>query len=309
MGQPAFQGSKKGKKESEAIHEYQISHPEKIYFPLDKITKGDVAGYYEKIANYILPYLKDKPLVMRRFPDGISKPSFVQKEAGNVPDFVKTALIHHEDRDIHYILVNNLETLLYVVNLGSIEMHPFNAPITHIHKPDYLVFDLDPEQIPFDAVIKTARTFFETLSDLNILSYCKTSGSRGLHIYIPLAGKYDFEHVRQFAFTIATRVNDRIPSITSLERSPKKRQNKVYIDTLQNREMQTVAAPYSIRGKPGATVSTPLEWEEVNKELNPQKFNINTLFKRLDKLGDIFKPVLGKGIDMKKILKTIDDSR
>lgn len=308
MRQPSFQGLREDKKTKEVIHEAEITHPTKIYFPKEKISKGEVIEYYEKIAGYILPYLKNRPLVMRRFPDGIAKPSFVQKEAGHVPDFVETVTVEHEDRDVHYIVVNNKETLLYVANLGSIEMHPFNASIDHLKEPDYLVFDLDPEKISFEAVIKTAQTLHEVLDQFDIPNYCKTSGATGLHIYIPLDGKYDFEQTRQFAWIIASMVHEKIPNITSLERMPKKRQKKVYLDTLQNREMQTLAAAYSLRGKPGATVSTPLEWDEVKKGLDPLKFNINTLFKRLDKLGDIFKPVLGKGINMKKILKAIDDA-
>ena len=305
MRQPSFQGLRDDKKSKEVTHEAEISHPTKIYFPKDKITKGEVVEYYEKISDFILPYLKDRPLVMRRFPEGIAKPSFVQKEAGHVPDFVETVTVAHEERDVHYIVVNNVETLLYVVNLGSIEMHPFNANLNHLQEPDYLLFDLDPETISFEAVIKTAQTLHEVLDKYDIPSYCKTSGATGLHIYIPLDGKYDFEQTRQFAWIIASIVHEKIPTITSLERSPKKRQKKVYLDTLQNREMQTLASAYSLRGKPGAPVSTPLEWSEVKKGLDPSKFNIKTIFKRLDKLGDIFKPVLGKGINMKKILDSL----
>lgn len=266
-----------------------ITHPDKLYFPKENITKGEVAAYYEAISDYILPYLKNRPLVMHRFPEGIEGISFIQKEAGRVPNFVKTALVHHEDHDVHYILVNNLKTLLYVVNLGSIEMHPFNAPISHLDKPTYLIFDLDPEAVPFEAVIETARALHKALDEEKIPNFCKTSGSRGLHLFVPVDGKTPFDDVRDFAFQIATRIHDELPDITSLERSPKKRQGRVYIDTLQNREMQTIAAPYSLRAKPGAPVSTPLHWDEVKKGLDPKKFNIHTISKRLDKMGDIWK--------------------
>jgi bifunctional non-homologous end joining protein LigD len=272
MRQPVFQGLRDDKKPKQVNkEEAAVSNPSKVLWPNEGITKGDLIHYYEEISEYILPYLKNRPLVMHRFPNGIDKEGFYQKEAGtHLPDFVKTFAVQHEDRKINYIVVDNVETLLYVANLGSIEMHPFNATCKHLLQPDYLVFDLDPEAIDFEEVIKTANTLHDFLDELNVPNYCKTSGSRGLHIYVPVHAKYDYETVRELGRLIASLVNEKLPKITSLERSPKKRQGKVYIDYLQNREMQTVVAPYSVRPKPNATVSTPLEWSEVKKVSTPR---------------------------------------
>lgn len=280
---------------------------DKIYWPQDKITKGDLLHYYESISSFILPYLKNRPLVMHRFPDGITGESFYQKEAGeHLPSFIKTFSIRHEERKVSYIVVQNLESLLYVVNLGSIELHPFNASLKHLHNPDYMVFDLDPEDIAFDRVIDTAQAIHELLDSLKIPNYCKTSGATGLHIYVPLHCKYDFQQVQQIMFILASKVHDKIPDFTSLERSPKKRQKKVYIDYLQNREMQTVVCAYSVRAKPHATVSTPLDWKEVKYGLNPADFTIKTVPERVNGQKDLFKAILGKGINLETLLKKLD---
>jgi bifunctional non-homologous end joining protein LigD len=174
-----------------------------------------------------------------------------------------------------------------------------------LEKPDYAIIDLDPEDIGFDKVVETAQVVHKTLEKYKIPSYPKTSGATGIHIYIPLGAQYTHDQVRQFVQILVTIINRQLPKITSLERSPKNRQKRIYLDYLQNRKGQTLAAPYSVRPKPGATVSTPLEWSEVNKKLDPKQFTIKNIFKRLEKKGDIFKPVLGKGIDLKKVLADI----
>lgn len=171
--------------------------------------------------------------------------------------------------------------------------------------PDYLIFDLDPEKIEFEHVIHTAKVLYRVLKELDVPSYCKTSGGRGLHIYLPLGGKYTNEQSRQFAELIAQIVHEELPSITSLQRLPKNRQGKVYIDFLQNGLGKTVVSPYSVRPKPGAPVSTPLEWDEVKEGLNPLQFNMQTIVERLRNRKDLFKPVLGKGINLEKAVKKL----
>ena len=275
---------------------FQPTHEEKLYWKKEKITKGDLLDYYRTVAPTILPYLKNRPLVMHRFPEGIEGESFYQKEApANHPSFVKTIKVHHEERIIDYILVNNLDTLLYVVNLGSIELHPFSAQMKQLQKPDYLILDLDPEGLPFDAVVEVANQIHALLDAEKVANFCKTSGSRGLHIYVPMKAHYDFDEVKSWAHQVAIKAHNKLPRTTSLERLPNKRQKKVYIDFLQNRQMQTVVAPYSVRGRPHATVSTPLLWSEVKEGLDPLDFTIKTVPKRLIKKGDPFKGVLGKG--------------
>lgn len=285
----------------------KLTNLNKIYWSQGKITKGEMLRYYEAIAPHILPYLKNRPLVLHRFPDGIKGQNFYQKEAGpNLPSFVKTFSVQHEERKISYLVVQNVQTLLYVANLGSIELHPFNAVCSHLEKPDYMVFDLDPEGIFFNAVVDTALVLREILEEVHVPSFCKTTGATGLHIYVPLHGKYSYDQVRQFGHLVATAVHRKLPGTTSLERSPAKRRRKVYIDILQNQKMQTLVCPYSVRGKPYATVSTPLLWKEVKHGLDPTAFTIKTVPQRLSKKGDVFKKILGKGINLRAALTHLE---
>lgn len=284
----------------------KLTHLEKLYWKKERISKGDLLTYYAQVAPYILPYLKNRPLVLHRFPEGIEGEAFFQKEAGpNLPSYVKTAAVVHNAKNVNYILVQNANTLLYAANLSSIEMHIFNSTIKHLEKPDYVVLDLDPEDISFEAVIETALTIHDILEELKVPHLCKTSGMSGLHIYIPLAAKYTYEIGREFAFLIATIAHQKLPQITSLERSPKKRQKKVYIDTLQNLKGQTLVAPYSVRAAPHAPVSTPLLWQEVKPGLDPLAFSMKAILKRLALKGDLFKPALEKGVNLKNLFKII----
>lgn len=192
-----------------------------------------------------------------------------------------------------------------MANLGCIEINPWNSRSGNLGKPDYLIIDLDPEDIGFDAIIKVALEINKILKSAAIKSYPKTSGARGLHIYIPLGGKYTYKQAKQFCEIIVSIAHQKLPSITSIERSPSKRKGKVYLDYLQNKRGATLAAPYSVRPKQGATVATPLRWNEVKKGLTPKKFTIKTIFKRLNRVGDLFKPVIGKGIDLEKSLSKL----
>lgn len=324
MRQPIFHGLRNDKETKKVVKEEPIkikdipavnntsgktgneefTHLDKIYWPEEKYTKGDLIEYYREVAPYILPYLKDRPIVMHRYPNGITGQSFYQKDLISVlPKGIKTATVAHEEKDIHYLLIDDVKSLLFAVNLGSIDIHPFISRVGHLEAPDYCVIDLDPQGVEWKQLIEVALTTHELLENLGVPHYCKTSGGRGLHIYIPLGGKYTFEQSKQFAHLIVAHVNQALPKTTSLERSPQKRKKQVYLDFLQNRTAQTVVAPYSVRPRPGATVSTPLDWDEVNNKLDPSGFTIKTVLKRFKKVGDIFKPVLGKGIDMAKVLK------
>jgi bifunctional non-homologous end joining protein LigD len=285
----------------------QLTHLNKIYWPDDHITKGRLIEYYDQIAPLILPYLKDRPESLNRFPDGITGESFYQKDmAGKAPKWARTLVIHSdsENRDLEYLLCQDKDTLLYMVNLGCIDFNPWNSRTTSLEKPDWCVIDLDPEAVGFDVVVKTARAVHNVLEELNIESYPKTSGATGLHIYIPTGARYSYDQVKMFAELIAQLVHSRVPDITSIERSPAKRQGKVYLDYLQNRHGQTLAAPYSVRPRPHATVSTPLHWDEVAAGLTPNLFTIANAPDRFSKMGDLWKPVLGRGIDLAAILKS-----
>jgi bifunctional non-homologous end joining protein LigD len=289
-------------------HELKFSNLSKIYWPKEKFTKRDLLNYYYQVAPFILPYLRDRPQSLNRYPNGITGQSFYQKDVtGKAPDWIETMpYTTSEDEDKNYMLCNKEADLLYMVNLGCIEIHPWSSTSKKPDNPDWCLIDLDPgPRNTFDQVIKTAQTVKSILDAIGIEGYCKTSGSTGMHIYIPLLPKYTYDDSQLFGRWIATQVVEQLPDITSVERVVKKRRGKLYVDFLQNRPGATLAAPYSARPKPGATVSMPLHWDEVKKGLSIKDFTIKNAMERIKANGDIFKPVLGKGIDLKKVLNKL----
>lgn len=289
-------------------HTLELSNLEKIYWPESSITKGDMLDYYLKIGKTILPYLKDRPMVLNRHPNGINKSNFFQKQASpETPNWIQTTPIQHTHKVTDYILVQDVETLLYVANLGCIELNPFHSHVPKLLFPDYCVLDLDPENVPFDSIIEVALAIHEILDEIGAENFCKTSGGRGLHIYIPLHANYTFEQSQDFALIIGIIIRSKFPQLVSLERSPSKRQKQIYIDYLRNSFAQTLASPYCLRPKKYAPVSTPLEWHEVKPGLDPIDFNIHTVPDRIKSKKDIFKPVIKKGINLKNCLKKLDD--
>ncbi len=286
-----------------------ITNRKKIYWPDDKITKGDMIDYYDKISSYMLPYLKDRPLSLKRNPNGITDAGFYHKDAGeNTPDYVNVFKVKSESNGkiIDYIVCNNKATLLYVANLGCIEMNPWNSTQKKPGHPTWMVIDIDPsDKNTFADVVDVALATREVLEKAGIKGYCKTSGSSGLHVYIPLKNKYDYETVKNFAHIVASFVQEQLPEISSLERSLSKRGPKIYVDYLQNRTGQTLASVYSLRPVPGAQLSTPLEWKEVNAKLHPSQFTIRNIFRRLEKKGDLFSGVLTESMSIPKALKNL----
>lgn len=276
----------------------KLTNLKKIYFPANDISKGEIIEYYRRIAPVMLPHLKDRPISLHRFPDGIHGKDFFQKNMEDVPEWAATVNIWSESGNIRYILCQDEPTLTYIINLGSIEINPWSSRVDSVDFPDYMVIDLDPLECPFQYVIDCALMIHEILLSIDVPHYVKTSGATGLHLFIPVGTRYTFEQVRQFSLLICTLVNNRLPAITSLERVPQKRKGRVYLDYLQNSKGKTMAAPYSIRPKDGAPVSTPLLWGEINYQLTPDRFNIYSIFSRIKNYGDIWKPVIGKGIDM-----------
>ncbi|MEP6711906.1 MAG: DNA ligase D [Ferruginibacter sp.] len=288
----------------------KITNRNKIYFPDDKISKGDVVDYYQKMADYILPYLKDRPESLKRNPGGIMDVGFFHKDAGeDAPSFVKSLPLFSEsaNKDIDYIICNDKATLAYMNNLGCIEINPWNSTTKKLDNPDYLIIDIDPsDKNNFEQVIETANAFKKVLDKAGAECFCKTSGSTGLHIFLPMAKKYPYEQVKDFAHLLCTLVHDMLPAFTSLERSLAKRGNKnIYLDYLQNRRGQTLACAYSLRPKKGATVSAPLHWKEVKKGLLPIQFTIHNIYERVKKEGDLFNGVVGKAVDIKKCLEKL----
>ncbi len=291
--------------------EIKVTNTTKIYFPKEKITKGDVVDYYISMADYILPYLKGRPESLLRHPNGITAQSFFQKDAAdNVPSFVGHQSIYSEsnNKEINYIVCNNLATLVYLNNLGCIEINPWHSRVKSLEYPDYLMIDIDPsEKNTFDQVVEAALMVKAVLDRAGAESFCKTSGATGMHVYVPTGAKYTFEQVKDFAYLICMMAHEELKSFTTLERNLSKRGNKkIYMDYLQNRRGQTIASVYSLRPKPGATVSTPLMWDEVKKGLSPKEFTIYNTLDRATKKGDLFKGVLGKGIDLATCLKNLE---
>jgi len=282
----------------------------KIYWPKEKITKRDLINYYYQAAPFILPYLKNRPQSLNRFPNGINGESFYQKNVtGKVPGWIETFPYHSSiDGDKNFLVVSNEASLLYLVSLGCIEVNPWSSTVFKPDNPDWCIIDLDPDKKnTFDQVIETAQVTKTILDAAGVNSYCKTSGSTGMHIYFPLGAKYTYEESKEFARIIATKVNNELPELTSIERIVSNRNGKLYADFLQNRPQATLAAPYSVRPKPGATVSMPLHWEEVKKGLKITDFTLKNAIARMREQGDIFKPVLGKGINMKASLKKLEE--
>ncbi|HEY8896539.1 MAG TPA: DNA ligase D [Niastella sp.] len=296
------------KQQERSINGYTLkfSNLDKIYWPKEKITKRDMLNYYYQVAPVILPYLKDRPQSLNRYPNGIEGESFYQKNVlGKIPAWIDTFPYTSEGIKKSFMVPTREADVLYMASLGCIEMNPWSSTVKKPDNPDWCVIDLDPDTNTFEQVIKTAQVTHEVLESAGIDNYCKTSGSTGIHIYIPLGAKYVYEDSREFGRLIATIIHEQIPRFTSIERATADRKGKIYIDFLQNRPQATLACAWSLRPKPGATVSMPLHWEEVKKGLKMKDFNIRNAVGRIKEQGDIFKPVLGKGINMKKAIASL----
>lgn len=290
--------------------EVTLTNQPKVYWPKEKITKGQLIDYYLSIAEYILPYLKDRPLSLHRFPNGINAPGFYQKDLDRetTPSWIKTIPLHSAStgKNVDYLICNNEATLAYMINLGCIEVNPWLSRVKKLDNPDHIVMDLDPEQIAFGYVVETALCIKEILDQLKLTCYCKTSGASGLHIYIPTGGKYTYETGRLFAEYVARQAQQQLPRTTSVIRAKSQRKRKVYIDYLQNSRGQTVAGAYSVRPQPGATVSTPLLWKEVNDKLDIGNFHIWNTLDRIREKGDLWEPVQREKNDLRKVIQQIE---
>lgn len=268
----------------------------KILWPEDKYTKQDLLDYYDHTAPYILPYLKDRPLVLKRFPNGIAGPSFFQKNMkGDLPEYVHTVSLptKTDAKEVRYVVCNNKETLHYLAHLDTIELHPWGSRVPDVTHADYMIFDLDPgPETTFADVVTIAQLLHEILDTKKLLNVCKTSGKRGLHIYVPVHTSKTYTQVREEAQAVAAAACVELPELASLEHWPDKRKDKIYIDIMRNAYGQTAVAPYSIRAISGAPVSTPLFWEEVSNNLNPHEYTIKTIFTRLEHHGDPWQKLL-----------------
>src|SRR6266478_6432715 len=270
------------------LREVKFSNLDKVFWPEEGYTKGDLIEYYRSMAPWLLPYLKDRPVVLTRYPDGINGKSFYQKDApGFVPDWIQTIPIWSEDtqRDINYFVCNDVESLVYLVNLGTIPLHIWGSCITDLTKPDWCLIDLDPKDAPFAHVITLAKTMRKLCEEVEMPAFIKTTGKSGLHIMLPLGRQLTYAQCLQLAILFSRLVTDQHPDIATTARTISKREGKVYVDAFQNRAGQLMVAPYSVRPSPGAPVSMPIEWDEVNGKLHNSNFTIANALKRMQKLG------------------------
>lgn len=279
----------------------RFTHRDKVYWPGLRITKGELLDYYQAAAGLLIPYLRQRPLHLFRWPDGIEGESFYQKNTpSHFPAWIPTEVIPTEahQKPIRYTLCNETSALLYLINTGSIDLHPWHSRLGTLDQPDWAVIDLDPKGAPFAHVVRLARSIGRLLRGIGLASHLKTSGSTGLHIYLPLQAGYTYEQARMFCEGVARFTVREHPDIATVERNVDQRRGRVYVDFLQNRKGQTIVPPYVVRPVPAASVSTPLLWDELETGLQPADFTMRHALERFERLGDLFRPVLTDGQDL-----------
>lgn len=267
--------------------EVPFSNRDKVFWPESGYTKGDLIDYYERISPWMLPYLADRPVVLTRYPDGIEGKSFYQKDAPDfVPDWIRREVMwsEHAEREVRYFVIDDLETLLYIINMGTIPLHIWSSRAASLERPDYSIVDLDPKEAPFKDVVTIAKAVHALCEQIGLPNFVKTSGSTGLHILIPLGRQLTYEQSRSLAELIALLISRELPDIATVTRNPAKRGGKVYVDFGQNGHGATIAAPFSVRPRPGAPVSMPLRWHEVKNATTNDKYTISNAVRRLSRL-------------------------
>jgi bifunctional non-homologous end joining protein LigD len=286
-----------------------ISNPTKVYWPAERYTKGDMIAYYKSISPWILPYLRNRPLVLTRFPDGIDGKSFYQKDAPEfVPEWIRTTPIWSNDteRDIKYFVCDDEESLVYIANMGAIPLHIWASRVGTLEQPDWCVLDLDPKEAPFSDVIRCAQVLHRICDACGLPNYVKTTGKTGLHVMVPLGRQLTYAQSRTLGELLARVMLRDVGDIATITRHVTKRGDKVYLDYLQNRHGQLIVAPFIVRPLPGATVSMPLQWEEVDQSLEPRAYTIRTALDRMERFGaDPMIPVLSESPDLEKVLQRL----
>ena len=287
----------------------KITNPDKIFWPEDGYTKGDLIEYYRSVSKHMLPYLRDRPVVLTRFPDGIHGKSFFQKDAPDyAPSWLRTETVYSEgsERDLAYFIADDERSLLFLANAGSIPLHIWASRVATLEKPDWCVLDLDPKDAPFTDVVKVALAAREICDEIGMPVYVKTSGSSGLHLLLPMGRQCTHDQSRMIGEMIARAIVNAAPDIATITRVINKREGRVYIDYLQNGHGKLLVAPYCVRPLIGAPVSTPITWKEVNSRLDIRKFTIRTLPPRLAKQkADPIRPVLEEVPDLVAVLNAL----
>ncbi len=276
--------------ERESTHRaIRFSNLDKIFWPVDGYSKGDLVDYYREISPWLLPWLKDRPVVLTRYPDGIEGKSFFQKDAPEyVPEWIRIEKMWSEttQREIGYFVADSEESLLYLANMGTLPLHIYHSRIGSLEQPDWCVIDLDPKEAPFADVVRVAKSIHRLCDEIELPSFVKTSGSTGLHILLPLDGLCTFQQSRTLGELLARIVVEELPDICTITRTPSRREGKVYIDYLQNGSGKLIASAYCVRAKPGAPVSMPIRWRELNKSLAATKYTIKNAVARMKRLDD-----------------------
>jgi bifunctional non-homologous end joining protein LigD len=265
-----------------------VTSLDRIYWPDEKLTKFDLLSYYLRVADYIMPYLQDRPAILQRYPRGIKAPMFFQQDLDSAPEFIKTArLINQEGRELDYGVYSTIASVLHFVTLGTIEQHPWHSTIKRLDKPDWIAIDLDPKKASWDNVLQVALVVKEVADEIGLTAFPKTSGSSGIHIYVPLKPANEYDKVAEFARLFATEVAQRAPKIATVERTIAKRKStQVYVDWMQNARGKSLAAIFTARAKPKATVSMPLTWKQIEKGVKIDDFTITNVPDLLKKKGD-----------------------
>jgi bifunctional non-homologous end joining protein LigD len=281
---------------------FQPTNLDKIFWPLEGYTKGDLLAYHERIWPWLAPYLRDRPLVLTRYPDGIEGKSFYQKNAPDfTPDWVERETIEGTD----YFICNELRSLLYVINSGAIPLHVWSARRDRLDTPDWLILDLDPKQASFADVVQVARHIHHLLESLGTPHFAKTSGQDGLHVLLPLDGSLAHEEAKLLAELLARVVVEELPDIATITRPVAARGEKVYVDYLQNGRGKLIAAPFSVRPRAAAPVSTPLRWPQVTTRLDPSRWNLRTTPREMARRGDPMAPLLQTATDVPALLEAL----
>jgi bifunctional non-homologous end joining protein LigD len=265
-----------------------VTSLDRIYWPDEKLTKFDLLSYYLKVADYIMPYLQDRPAILQRYPRGIKAPMFFQQDLESAPEFIKTArLVNQEGRELDYGVYSTIASVLHFVTLGTIEQHPWHSTVKRLDKPDWIAIDLDPKKAPWENVLQVALVVKEVADEIGLTAFPKTSGSSGIHIYVPLKPANEYDKVGEFARLFASEVAQRAPTIATVERTIAKRKStQVYVDWMQNARGKSLAAVFTARAKPKATVSMPLTWQQVAKGVKIDDFTITNVPELLKKKGD-----------------------
>jgi bifunctional non-homologous end joining protein LigD len=288
----------------------RFTNLDKVWYPKERCTKRDVLNYYDQVAEFILPHLRDRPLSLKRYPNGIKEDFFFQKNIPeSYPDWLRIEPIpsEHRGEDIRFVVADDRSTLLYLTNLGCVDQNPWMSRVQSLDCPDYVLIDLDPVECAFSKIIEATLLVKDVLEEIGMKGYPKTTGGDGMHVFVPIEPRYTYDQARGFAEIVSQLTLARKPDLFTTPRSvDKRKKNRVYFDYMQLSFGKTIAAPYVLRAYDGAPVATPLDWDEVRPGLTPDQFNITNAVARFRERGDLFRPVLEKPQKLERALKTIE---